>query len=305
MTFTHPWYIVLASIAAASFLTIYRLVEARRSAQAIRYSNLAFLTGVVQSRSWIPRLFSVAFFLAVGLVLIGLSGPRVHAAVPVAGSVVLCIDTSGSMATRDVVPTRAQAALTAMRTFIDDTPDSTAVGIISFATGAQAIIPPTKDRDQLHAVLEAIPAPYGATAIGDALSLARRILPKSGHRIVVLITDGENNYGEDPASAALSLSIAHIPVYSIGIGSNSGALIPDTLDAAGLNENALRTYAAATGGAYSRANDAVQLRQALIELGESTTRRQTNVDVSLATAIAGGSLMALTVLASLAAGRFP
>lgn len=305
MTFTHPWYIVLASIAAVTFLALYRLLEARRSAQVVRYSNVAFLTAAVQSRTWIPRLFSGIFVVALALVLLALAGPRVHAAVPIAGAVVLCIDTSGSMSAHDVMPTRAQAALAAMRTFIDDTPESTAVGIISFATGAQAIVSPTKDRDELHAVLQTIPKPYGATAIGDALALAQRILPKTGHRVVVLITDGENNYGEDPGSAAQSLAMQHIPVYTVGIGSNSGALIPGTLDPAGLNEDALRSFASATGGAYSRANDAVQLRDALIQLGKSTTLRPANLDVSLAAAIAGGSLMALTILAGIAVGRFP
>jgi Ca-activated chloride channel family protein len=122
---------------------------------------------------------------------------------------------------------------------------------------------------------------------------------------VVLITDGENNYGEDPMAAAQSLAMQHIPVYTVGIGTQSGALIPGTLEAAGINEDALRAYAAVTGGAYSRADNALQLRGALTQLGHSTTRRSANVDVSVAVAIAGAGLMALTVLAGLAAGRFP
>jgi Ca-activated chloride channel homolog len=305
MTFAHPSYIGVAALAALAFLGLYRWMEGRRNRHVLQYSNLAFLVGAAQPRSWIARIFSVALVVAVALVLLALAGPRVHAAVPVAGSVVLCIDTSGSMSTRDVQPTRAQAALTAMRTFIDGTPDSTAIGVISFATGAQAIIPPTRDRDQLHAVLQVIPAPYGVTAIGDALSLAQRILPKSGRRIVVLITDGENNYGEDPMAAAQALSAQHIPIYTVGIGTNSGAFIPGTLDAAGINETALRAYAAVSGGAYSHAEDAVQLREALTQLGQTTSLRSANVDVSLATAITGGILLSLTVLAGISAGRFP
>jgi Ca-activated chloride channel homolog len=305
MTFAHPAYIAVAGIVAVAFLGLYRWSEARKHEHVLQYSNLAFLIGAIQPRTWIPRLFSGALVLAVTLVVIALSGPRVTATVPIAGSVVLCIDTSGSMSARDVEPTRAEAAVAAMRSFIDRTPSTTAIGLISFATGAQAIIPPTRDRDQLHAVLEAIPAPNGVTAIGDALSLAQRILPKSGHRIVVLITDGENNYGEDPMAAAQALAVQHIGVYTVGIGSNSGALIPGTQEAAGINEGALRTYAVVTGGAYSRADDAVALREALANLGKSTTLRPATVDVSLETAVAGGMLMALTILAGLAAGHFP
>ncbi len=305
MTFAHPSYIAVAGIAAAVFLGLYRWSETRKHANVLQYSDLAFLIGATQPRIWIPRFFSGALILAVTLVVIALAGPRVQAGVPIAGSVVLCVDTSGSMSARDVAPTRAQAAVAALRAFIDRTPSTTAIGVISFATGAQAIIPPTRDRDQLRAVLEAIPAPNGVTAIGDALSLAQRILPKSGHRIIVLITDGENDYGEDPMAAAQALAIRNIPIYTVGIGANSRALIPGTGDVAGINEAALRAYAAVTGGAYSRADDAAALREALAQLGKSTTLRPATVDVSLATAVAGGILMALTVLAGLAVGRFP
>ena len=106
-------------------------------------------------------------------------------------------------------------------------------------------------------------------------------------------------------AAAQALSAQHIPIYTVGIGSNSGAYIPGTLDAAGINEPALRAYAAVTGGAYSRADDAVQLREALTQLGQTTSLRPANVDISLATAITGGILLSLTVLAGIAAGRFP
>ena len=305
MTFAYPWYIAVAAVVAAVFFVLYRWSETRKHAHVLQYSDLAFLIGAIQPRMWIPRFLSGALVVAITLVVIALAGPRVRAAVPIAGSVVLCIDTSGSMSARDVEPTRAQAAVAALREFIDRTPSTTAIGVVSFATGAQAIIPPTQDRDQLRAVLEAIPPPDGVTAIGDALSLAQRILPKSGHRIIVLITDGENNYGEEPMAVAQELAIRHIPIYTVGIGSNSGALIPGTGEAAGINEAALRAYAAVTGGAYSRAHDAAALREALAQLGRSTTRRPATVDLSLPTAVAGGILMALTVLAGLAVGRYP
>ena len=128
---------------------------------------------------------------------------------------------------------------------------------------------------------------------------------RQGARAVVLITDGENNAGTNPMQAAQSLGAAHIPLYTIGIGTNSGALIPGTLQTAGIDEQALRAYAAATGGAYSRADDAAQLREALARLGRSTSMRRANVDVSLPTALAGGALMAITFLAGLALGRYP
>jgi Ca-activated chloride channel family protein len=271
----------------------------------MRYSNLAFLVSSVKARTWPAKLLGAACALAAALIVFALSGPRVRAAVPVAGSVVLCVDTSGSMTAADVAPTRADAAVAALKAFVNTAPRGTAVGIVSFATGAQVILPPTRDRDQIQNAVNDIPPPNGATAIGDALIAAQRVLPKKGHRVVVLITDGENTYGADPLDAARDLAKHHIPLYTIGIGTNSGVLIPGTLQAAGINEDALRQYAGVTGGAYSRADDATQLRVALARLGRITAFERRNVDVSLTVAEAGAVLMILAFLGGLAAGRYP
>lgn len=305
MSFAHPSYLVLAIAVALAFSLLYRAFERRRAQQTIAYSNLPFLIGAVQQRKWPQRLLAIAWIAAVALLTFALSGPHVRAVVPTfGGSVVLCVDTSGSMSATDVDPTRAQAAVAALRAFVAQAPQQTAIGIVSFATEAQVLTQPTRDRDQVQSAVNAIPSPNGATAIGDALALAQRILPAKGPRAVVLITDGENNGGSDPMAAARSLGVAHIPLYTIGIGTNNGALIPGTLQTAGIDEEALRAYAAATGGAYSRADDAVQLREALASLGRSTSLRRSNLDVSLPAAIAGGALMALTFLTGLALGRW-
>jgi Ca-activated chloride channel family protein len=306
MSFTHPEFLAVAILAAIAFALLYRALERRRVQQTIAYSNLQFLIAAAAPSKMPQRAFTAAWVAAVALILFALCGPRVRAMVPsLGGSVVLCVDTSGSMNAADVSPTRAQAAAAALREFIAQAPPQTAIGIISFATDAQVLTQPTRDRDQVQSALDAIPAPNGATAIGDALALAHRILPARGQRAVVLITDGENNAGSDPMAAARGLRAARIPLYTIGIGTNSGALIPGTLQTAGIDEDALRAYAAAAGGAYSRADDAVQLREALARLGRSTSMRRTTVDFALPAALAGGALMAVTFLAGLAIGRYP
>jgi Ca-activated chloride channel homolog len=305
MTLQHPEFVAIAALAAIGVALLYRLALRRRSAQTLRYSNLAFLVSSVKARTWPAKALGAACACAAALIVFALAGPRVRAAVPVAGSVVLCVDTSGSMTATDVQPTRADAAVAALKAFVDSAPAGTAVGIVSFATGAQVISPPTRDRDQIQNAVNDIPPPNGATAIGDALIAAQRVLPKSGHRVIVLITDGENTYGADPLDAAQDLAKRHIPLYTIGIGTNSGALIPGTLQTAGINEDALRRYASVTGGAYSRADDATQLRTALERLGRITAFERRNVDVSLPLAEAGAVLMVLAFLGGLAAGRYP
>ncbi len=297
MTFAHPQAIVFAVLIAAAFGASYVFAQRRATRTALRYSNLAFFVEGARPRAWPHALVAAAWICAVALVALAFAGPRVHAAVPVrGGAVVLCVDTSGSMAAGDVRPSRAAAALAAMRAFIDGAPAGTAVGIVSFAGQAQEIAAPDRDRDRVRAALDEIPAPNGATAIGDALVLARRMLPSTGHRVVVLITDGEDNRGSDPMQAAKQLASRRITLFTVGIGTNGGALIPGTLQPAGIDEDALRSYALATGGAYSRAGDATQLHEALARLGRTTSWRRGLLDVSLETAAAGAVLMVLTLL---------
>lgn len=305
MTFAHPWILAIAVAAAAACWLLFRGAAARGDADALRYSNLAFLTGALRAPAWPVCLLGAGFALAVFLLVVAFAHPRVRAAVPAGGSVVLCVDTSGSMAATDVAPTRADAALAALRAFAQAAPNSTAVGVVSFATGAQVLTPPTRDRDRVNDALQSIPPPNGATAIGDALSAAQNALPRKGRRVVVLITDGENTYGSDPMQAARALGAAGIPLYTIGIGTNSGTLMPGTLQTAGIDEDALRAYAAATGGSYSLASNAPELMRALGRLGRTAMFEKRNMDISFALAMAGGILGVGLFFAGFAAGRFP
>src|SRR5690242_2831618 len=192
MSFAHPGYIAIATLCALAFALLYRALERRRSQQTIAYTNLPFLLAAAAPRKWPRRLLLGVWVAAVALLVLAISGPHVRAMVPsLGGSVVLCVDTSGSMTAADVAPTRARAALAAMKAFIAQAPSQTAIGIISFSTGAEVLTQPTRDRDQVQEALDAVPPPNGATAIGDALALAHRILPATGGRAVVLITDGE------------------------------------------------------------------------------------------------------------------
>src|SRR5579872_5646804 len=164
----------MALTAALLFALLYRVADAGRRRQTLAYSNLPFLIGVTNPRRWPHRTLYSAWIAAVALVVLALSGPHVRAAVPsLGGSVVLCVDTSGSMSADDVSPTRAQAALAAMRAFIAQASPQTSVGIVSFSTDAQVLTQATRDRDQVQQALDAVPSPNGATAIGDALSLAQ------------------------------------------------------------------------------------------------------------------------------------
>ncbi len=209
------------------------------------------------------------------------------------------------MASADVFPTRAQAANAAARAFIAQSPPGTKIGIISFAGAAGVVAPLSADHQSVVAALDAVPLPNGATAIGDALKLAAQMLPSTGHRVVILITDGVNNAGTDPAEMAQWLGTHHIPVYTVGIGTPNGGLIPGTNEEATIDEEALRGYASASGGAYARAENATQLRDALARLGRVTSLARKPVDASLGFTLAGAFGMLAAFLAGFGLGRYP
>ncbi len=301
----HPLHFVAALAVAIVLAGLVVAAARRKRAGEITYSNLAFLVSVLRPNPWIERTL-IGLFLG-GLVALSIAwgGPLLALPVPVNGAVFICVDTSGSMASTDVLPSRSQAAAAAARAFIAASPRGTRIGLIAFSTDASIVQPLTTDRATLAGAVANLPAPNGATAIGDALALAHANLPATGHRVVVLVTDGVNNRGVDPLSQAQSLGAAHIPVYTIGIGTNSGAIIPGTSEEATIDEDALRSYAQASGGAYARVDSATALREALARLGHVTGFERKTVDAAFGFA-AGGSLLVLAAgVCAFALGRLP
>lgn len=305
MTVDHPLRLALALLAVVAFAAFYGLLQRRKTANDLAYSNIAFFAAAARPRNWIPRALQGLGVLALAAVALGVSGPHVRLMLPAHGTVFICIDTSGSMASTDVVPTRAEAAKAAARAFIEESPRGTKIGIISFAGAAGVVVPLNDDRGATVNGLDELPPPDGATAIGDALTLASRFLPKSGHRAVVLITDGVNNSGSDPLEAAQTLGRQGIPVYTVGIGTPSGGLIPGTDQEATIDEDALRSYAQVSGGAYARAENAAQLHDALQRLGRVTTFQAKRVDATVPLLAGGSAALACVLLLGLGLGRFP
>ncbi|HYL26270.1 MAG TPA: VWA domain-containing protein, partial [Candidatus Nitrosotalea sp.] len=132
-----------------------------------------------------------------------------------------------------------------------------------------------------------------------------QMLPATGHRVVILVTDGVNNSGTDPTEVAQWLGAHHIPVYTVGIGTSNGGLIPGTNEEATIDEEALRGYAEVSGGAYARVENATELRDALARLGRVTSLQQKPVDASLGFTVAGAIGMLAAFLAGFGLGRYP
>jgi Ca-activated chloride channel homolog len=306
MSIDHPFRLAAGVVAVVAFALLYDRLQRRVTSRDLAYSSVAFFVEAAKPRQWIPRALQALWLVALGGLVLGLSGPHVTLPVPVRdGAVFICIDTSGSMASSDVVPTRAQAAKAAAQAFIAESAPGTRIGIISFAGAAAVVAPLSANHETVISALDAVPLPDGATAIGDALKLAAQMFPPTGHRVVILITDGVNNSGSDPGEIAQWLGAHHIAVYTVGIGTSNGGLIPGTNEEATIDEGALRAYAAASGGAYARAENATQLRDVLARWGRVTSVQRKPVDASLGFTIAGALGMLGAFLAGFGLGRYP
>jgi Ca-activated chloride channel family protein len=167
-----------------------------------------------------------------------------------------------------------------LKSFIEHRP-SDRIGLVAFGSEAFIAAPPTLDHDFVDRVLERLELGVingNQTAIGSALSAAVNRLRelKSKSRIVVLMTDGQNNAGKvPPLTAAEAAQALGVKVYTIGVGTRGVAPMP-VRDAFGrkayvrqpvdIDEDTLKKIAEKTGGKYYRADSTETLRRVYAEI---------------------------------------
>jgi Ca-activated chloride channel family protein len=307
MSIERPYALLIAVIVAFCAAWLLLRIARRRRAEAFTYSNLAFLLDAAAISLWPSRIAAGALALGILLVAVSFAGVRLIMSLPSHdASVVLCLDTSGSMRSTDIEPSREAAVRAAARSFVRSAPDGTRIGIVSFATSAERIVGLSSDKQAVLDALDAVPAANGATAIGDALALAGSMLPVLGVRAIVLVTDGVNNNGVDPLETAQDLGGRGVRIYTVGVGTNgSGVAIPGTTEEASIDEDALRAIAAAGHGSYTRTTDATAIAGTFRGLARTTIWERRRVDISFPLAIAGAGTMLLTFVGASLAGRFP
>jgi Ca-activated chloride channel family protein len=260
MTFATPLALLALPLIP---LTILALVMARRRRirYAIRYPALDVLAGVVERERrgrWIPAALLV---LALTALLLGAARPMARVPVPRdEATVMLVIDVSGSMNADDVDPTRMEAAQRAATRFLDRLPERFQVGLVTFSSEAETLVPPTTDREAVRTALATLNA-NGGTAMGDGLARALDVIeaarqeavggpgptttvdpnaqgatptpttpdPPAEQRAVppavtLLLSDGANSAGGDPFVQADRARQLRVPVYTIALGTANGVL---------------------------------------------------------------------------------
>ncbi|NOZ58011.1 MAG: VWA domain-containing protein [Euryarchaeota archaeon] len=284
MEFSAPerLYLLLLVPAYAAF---YYLSLKRKRRVALKFANFDTLRRITAHgkpvyENYIPLALRL---LALALLILALAKPQSVVKVETTSSdIVLAIDVSGSMRATDFSPNRLEAAKSAALVFASELKRGDRLGVVTFSGVSYVVAPLSDDLAGVKERIEAIT--FGredGTAIGDGLISAASMLAGSEgrKRVVVLLSDGENNRGVAPEDAAIYAKRMGIKVYTVGIGS-PGGVIPGTLQPVGLDEETLKEVASITGGEYRFASSSEALREVYREIARSIAFEERKSDIS-------------------------
>lgn len=222
--FGQPWWLLLLGLVPL-FLWLYGRSGGQMA--AIRYSAVGVLRqvgkGVRKARGGWPVRLTV---IALTLMTVAMARPRIEQGdspdKKEGVDIVFCIDVSGSMDTKDFLHkgqqiTRREALVMAINDFVDRRPNDR-FGMIGFAGNTYLMSPMTLDGEWIKNVLKTI-VTQGGTAIGEGMMSSIELLKeaKSTTRVMVVVTDGQNNAGVDPLKAAEAARAAGVRVHTIAI----------------------------------------------------------------------------------------
>jgi Ca-activated chloride channel homolog len=312
----------------------YLLAQRRPSRYGLTFPNLEVLAGVVErSGAWRRWLPPALFLIAVAALAVALARPHVDVTTErEQATVVLAIDSSGSMLADDVVPNRLAAAQASVRTFLADLPPKFRVGMVAFAAEAQVVAPATTDRELVRSALEYL-VPLRGTAIGDAVArsaeVARDAIRPRGERTlasvsapspqrnappaaILLLSDGFQTAGVlQPLEGAARAKELGIPVYTIALGTDEGIVEfgfgPDRREIpVPPDRETLRQIAEQTNGRYFDAPSADALKAAYEELGSLLAEEPGKAEATFVFVAVGAALaLVAAALSTLWSSRIP
>jgi Ca-activated chloride channel family protein len=279
-----PWWLLLALAVIVRIVLL--VLDRRKRTGAFAFSSLSL---VREGGSVRTGLASFPFLLecaAMLLLVVALARPqrvtRMATSDRYGIDIVVCLDSSGSMAAEDFRPrNRFSVAKELIGDFIAKRQNDR-IGIVTFGVRAVTRVPITFDREIAQAILDKADVGENGdgTAIGHAIATAvnRLRTSRSRSRVIILVTDGVNNSGSiDPLIAAQLAAKFGIKIYTIGVGSEGAVPLPlkrqnpltgeietfYTTIRGELDEKSLAEIARVTGGAFFRATDARAMQDVL------------------------------------------
>jgi Ca-activated chloride channel family protein len=286
MTFGHPLVLLLLLL-----LPVVAWLKGKRGAPpAFVYSSVQLVHGILNlTRSRSGGFLSALRWIALGLFIIALAQPRLtksETKITASGvDIVVALDMSGSMISEDFEVhgqrvNRFNMARAVLKRFIDQRPNDR-IGLVVFATQSYIATPLTLDHDFLAqnlARLQIGTIDENRTAVGSALGTAVNRLRelKSKSKIVILMTDGQNNSGKiAPLIAAEAAQALGVKIYTIGVGMRGMAPMPvyfgrqrvgERMEPVDIDEDTLQKIANLTNGKYYRADNTERFQAIYAEI---------------------------------------
>jgi len=272
--FAHPYLLLLLVLLPLAAWYVLRY----RGERSVAYSSLELLLGAgLEAPAWKRHAALTLRLMVLALVIVALARPQTgrskHTTYSEGIDIMLVLDTSGSMQAQDFEPkNRLNVAKEVVKDFISKRPEDR-IGLIVFSADAMTQCPLTLDHALLSKLVDGVD--FGmlddGTAIGVALATACNRL-RASHaksKVIVLLTDGQNNAGMvDPTTAARVAATLGLKVYTVGVGTHGRAPIPVDDPVFGrrlisvevdIDEGTLQKIADLTGGKYFRATDREEL----------------------------------------------
>jgi len=267
-------------------LIVWYVFLGRKHQAYVKFSDTSFFTGMPKSwRIYAQHLLFAIKMCALALLIIALARPQSSSKnqkINVEGiDIVLTIDLSSSMLAQDLKPDRLEAAKNISADFVKGRPEDR-MGLVVFASETFTQVPLTTDHGMLLNMMKELKCGMleDGTAIGDGLasSVSRLKDSEAISKVVILLTDGDNNAGSiDPATAAEMAKLFGVRVYTIGVGTRGTAPYPmqtpfGTIQyqqiQVTINEELLQKIADETGGKYFRATSNEKLQQIYEEIDQ-------------------------------------
>lgn len=269
IVFAYPYLLWLLLL--LPLLIVWYIISYKRSSSSVTVSSLGIYRKTGSSKNIMRHLPFALRLISLALLFVAIARPQTRSSEErVEGEgidIVLCMDVSGSMLAEDFSPNRLEAMKKVASDFVDAR-RTDRIGLVIFSGESFTQCPPTTDyaalKSQIYAVRSGIL--QDGTAIGSGLSTSveRLKTSESKSKVVILLTDGENNGGLIPPSTAKEIAKAYqVKVYTIGMGTEGFAALPQqttggvvrTMEKVNIDEKLLREIANETGGNYFRAKD--------------------------------------------------
>ena len=266
--FSQPYYFALFLL--IPLLILWYIITNNRRTASLQVSTTA-AKGLGSWKVSFRHTLFVLRILSISLLIIALANPQTrNDEKNTEGEgidIMLCMDVSGSMSAQDLTPNRLEAAKSVAIDFINRRPTDR-IGVVIFSGESFTQCPLTTDKNVLISAVQNIR--FGlledGTAIGSGLSTSvdRLRNSKTKTKIVILLTDGENNGGLiDPKTAKEIAKAFGIKVYTIGVGTDGMAPQPVQTPLGiqmqsvkvSIDEKLMKQIASETGGKYFRAKD--------------------------------------------------